>query len=47
MTDMTERSVREHLDNLEHAYRKIRREHRRKGSGRSKGEFGATDKQRV
>lgn len=39
MTDMTERSVREHLHNLEHAYRKIRREHRRKGSGRGKGEF--------
>jgi hypothetical protein len=39
MTDMTERSVREHLHNLEHAYCKIRREHRRKGSGRSRGEF--------
>ena len=39
MTDMTERSVREHLHNLEHAYRKIRREHRRKGSGRGRGEF--------
>jgi hypothetical protein len=39
MTDMTERSVREHLHNLEHAYGKIRREHRRKGSGRSRGEF--------
>jgi hypothetical protein len=34
MTDMTERSVREHLYNLEHAYKKIRREHRRKGAGR-------------
>ena len=39
MTDMTERSVREHLHNLEHAYGKIRREHRRKGSGRGRGEF--------
>ena len=39
MTDMTERSVREHLYNLEHAYGKVRREHRRKGSGRGKGEF--------
>ncbi|MGF1471716.1 MAG: hypothetical protein ACFB50_08255 [Rubrobacteraceae bacterium] len=39
MTDMTERSVREHLHNLEHAYKRIRREHRRKGSGRGKGEF--------
>ena len=39
MTDMTERSVREHLYNLEHAYGKIRREHRRKGSGRGRGEF--------
>jgi hypothetical protein len=39
MTDMTERSVREHLYNLEHAYGKIRREHRRKGMGRGKGEF--------
>ena len=39
MTDMTERSVREHLYNLEHAYAKIRREHRRKGSGRGRGEF--------
>ena len=37
MTDMTERSVREHLYNLEHAYGKIKREHRRKGPGR--GEF--------
>jgi hypothetical protein len=36
MTDMTERSVREHLYNLEYAYGKIRREHRRKGSGRGK-----------
>jgi hypothetical protein len=39
MTDMTERSVREHLHNLEHAYKKIRREHRRKGVGKGKGEF--------
>jgi hypothetical protein len=39
MTDMTQRSVREHLHNLEHAYGKIRREHRRKGSGRGRGEF--------
>lgn len=39
MTDMTERSVREHLHNLERAYKKIRREHRRKGSGRGRGEF--------
>src|SRR5215218_6698765 len=39
MTDMTERSVREHLHNLEHAYGKIRREHRRKGQGRGRGEF--------
>ncbi len=39
MTDMTERSVREHLHNLEHAYGKIRREHRRKGTGRGRGEF--------
>lgn len=39
MTDMTERSVREHLHNLEHAYKKIRREHRRKGAGRGRGEF--------
>ena len=39
MTDMTERSVREHLHNLEHAYGKIRREHRRKAAGRGKGEF--------
>jgi len=39
MTDMTERSVREHLHNLEHVYGKIRREHRRKGSGRGRGEF--------
>ena len=39
MTDMTERSVREHLYNLEHAYKKIRREHRRKGPGRGRGEF--------
>ena len=39
MTDMTERSVREHLYNLEHGYGKIRREHRRKGAGRGKGEF--------
>lgn len=39
MTDMTERSVREHLHNLEHAYGEIRREHRRKGSGRGRGEF--------
>jgi hypothetical protein len=39
VTDMTERSVREHLHNLEHAYGKIRREHRRKGSGRGRGEF--------
>ena len=39
MTDMTERSVREHLHNLEHAYGKIRREHRRKGPGRGRGEF--------
>ncbi|QIN78307.1 hypothetical protein GBA65_07025 [Rubrobacter marinus] len=39
MTDMTERSVREHLYNLEHGYGKIRREHRRKGSGRGRGEF--------
>lgn len=38
MTDMTERSVREHLHNLEDAYGKIRREHRRKGSGRGRGE---------
>ncbi len=36
---MTERSVREHLRNLEHVYGKIRREHRRKGSRRGKGEF--------
>jgi hypothetical protein len=39
MTDMTERSVREHLYNLEHAYAKIRREHRRKEKGGGKGEF--------
>lgn len=39
MTDMTERSVREHLHNLEHAYGKIRREHRRKRAGRGKGEY--------
>jgi hypothetical protein len=39
MTDMTERSVREHLHNLEHAYGKIRREHRRKESGKGRGEF--------
>jgi len=39
MTDMTQRSVREHLHNLEHAYGKIRREHRRKQKGRGRGEF--------
>jgi hypothetical protein len=39
MTDMTERSVREHLHNLEHAYGKIRREHRRKEKGSGRGEF--------
>ncbi len=39
MTDMSERSVREHLHNLEHAYGKIRREHRRKESGKGRGEF--------
>jgi hypothetical protein len=39
MTDMTERSVREHLHNLEYAYKKIRREHRRKEKGSGKGEF--------
>ncbi len=39
MTDMTGRSVREHLHNLETAYGKIRREHRRRGSGRGRGEF--------
>jgi hypothetical protein len=39
MTEMSERSVREHLHNLEHAYGKIRREHRRKGPGRNRGEF--------
>lgn len=39
MTDMTERSVREHLHNLEQSYGKIRREHRRKVSGRGRGEF--------
>jgi hypothetical protein len=39
MTDMTERSVREHLHNLEHAYGRIRREHRRKEKGRGRGEF--------
>lgn len=31
MTDMSERSVREHLHNLEDAYKKIHRKHRRKG----------------
>ena len=31
MTDMTERSVREHLYNLEHAYGKIRREDSEEG----------------
>ncbi len=39
MTDMSERSVREHLHNLEHAYGKIRREHRRREKGGGKGKF--------
>jgi hypothetical protein len=39
MTDMTERSVREHLHNLEHVYGKIRRKHRRKELGKGKGEY--------
>lgn len=39
MTDMTGRSVREHLHNLEHAYGKIRREHRRRGAGKGRGVF--------
>jgi hypothetical protein len=39
MTDMSERSVREHLHNLEHAYGKIRREHRRKERGGGRGKF--------
>jgi hypothetical protein len=39
MKDMTERSVREHLHNLEHAYGRIRREHRRKEKGGGRGEF--------
>lgn len=39
MTDMSERSVREHLHNLEHAYGKIRREHRRRERGGGKGKF--------
>ena len=33
MCDMTPRTVREHLYNLEHGYKKIRREHRKKGDG--------------
>ncbi len=39
MTDMSERSVREHLHNLEHAYGKIRREHRRRQKGGGRGKF--------
>jgi len=39
MTDMSERSVREHLHNLEYAYGKIRREHRRKGGSGGRGKF--------
>ncbi len=38
MTDTIERSVREHLYNLEHNYGLIRREHRRKEK-RASGEF--------